>query len=75
MQFGEGLLALLDGRRLKAPVEIDVVYWEYGQGGGTVALEHSTGALDPAIARAAVVRAYNTRYGAAESDFEALIVA
>lgn len=75
VQFGEGLLALLAARRLKAPVYIDVAHWEYGKGGGTVVLEHSTGALDPAIAAAAIIRAYNTRYSATESDFDALLIA
>jgi hypothetical protein len=62
------------GRRSRRRSEIDSEFWEYGQGGGTVALEHSTGALDPAIAASGRRQGYNTRYDATESDFEALIV-
>lgn len=73
MQFGEGLLALMDGRKLKAPLYIDVAFWEYGQAGGKVELENPTGALDIAKARNAMLRAFNTRNGASETEFWALL--
>ncbi|WP_051030176.1 hypothetical protein [Nocardia takedensis] len=73
IQFGEGLLAQLTNRRLKAPVYIDVAFWEYGQLSGNVVLEDATGALDPAKAVIAILRAHNARYGASETDIDSLL--
>jgi hypothetical protein len=73
IQFGEGLLLLLEGQRLKRPVYIDVAFWSYEQSGGKVHLEAPEGGLDAQLARRALVSAYNSRYGANETTLQALI--
>ncbi len=66
------LLNLLEGRRLRQPVYLDVVVWNY---------EHAPGASSPRKVadvdvgrlKAAVLEGYNGRYGEAVSDFQTLI--
>jgi hypothetical protein len=65
------LLDLLEGKRLRQPVYLDVIVWNY---------EHGPGASSPRIVadvnvdrlRAAVIGSYNERYGEAIRDFRAL---
>jgi hypothetical protein len=73
IQFGEGLLTLLEGRHLRQPVYIDVAFGEYEQAGGQVQLEAPTGALDSAKAKKALLRAYNERYGTSESTLDTVL--
>jgi Cysteine-rich secretory protein family len=66
------LLRLLEGKRLRQPVYLDVISWNY---------EHSPGASSPrseidvdlAVLRTAVVDGHNERYGEAVTDFEKLV--
>jgi hypothetical protein len=66
------LLEMLGGKRLKQPVYIDVIAWNY---------EHMTGqatqpdhaSFDLSRLKAAVVDGYNTRHGTNVTDFEELI--
>ena len=74
-QFSEGLLKLLDERRASRPVYLDVVFWYYEQAGGRIDTEATDGALDPDLARGALVSAYNTRYGTEESALDAILTA
>jgi hypothetical protein len=73
IQFSEGLVALFEGRRLKRPVFIDVVFFEYEQAGGVVALDAPAGALDAVKAQTALLRAHNVRYGEAATDWAGLL--
>ena len=72
-QFGEGLIGLLDKRRPKQPVHIDVAYWYYEEAGGQVDEAATDGALDPDLASAALVSAYNNRYGTSAVSLEAIL--
>jgi hypothetical protein len=66
------LLNLLEGKRLRQPVYLDVIVWNY---------EHAPGASSPRsvvdvdlpMLRTAVVEGYNTRYGEAVRDFQSLV--
>jgi hypothetical protein len=66
------LLTLLAGKRLRQPVELDVIVWNYenGPGGSSPRIAAD---VDPARLRAAVVAAYNNRYGSSEQDFQRLL--
>ena len=67
------LLRMLVGKRLRKPVFLDVIVFNY---------EHAPGAVSPrresdvnlALLRASVVVGYNKRYGEFESDFNNLVV-
>jgi hypothetical protein len=69
--IADALLQLLNGKRLRQPVYLDVIVWNY---------EHAPGASSPRSVdevdlrrlRAAVVEGYNTRYGEAVTDFQRL---
>ena len=69
--IAQALLKALNGKRLVRPVYLDVIVWNY---------EHAAGGAPPArvedvdTARliAAVLEGYNTRYGAAVHDFDAI---
>jgi hypothetical protein len=71
--LAEALLNLLEGKRLRQPVYLDVIVWNY---------EHAPGASSPrdvaevdlSRLKAAVVEGYNTRYGEAATDFERLVL-
>jgi hypothetical protein len=70
--LAEALLTLLVGTRLRRPVYLDVIVWNY---------EHAPGASSPrnvaevdlSRLRAAVVEGYNTRYGESVTDFQRLV--
>jgi hypothetical protein len=70
--LANALLEMLDGKRLKQPVYIDVIAWNY---------EHMTGQanqayhanLDLSRLKAAVIEGYNMRYGTNWTEFEGLI--
>jgi hypothetical protein len=72
--MSEALVAMIDGNRLKQPVFLDVIVWNY---------EHAPGALSPRkvsevdslTLRAAILEGYNTRYGAAETSYESIVMA
>jgi hypothetical protein len=68
----EVLLTLLAGKRLKQPVELDVIVWNYENGPGGSSPRVAAD-VDPARLRASVVAAYNNRYGSAEQDFQRLL--
>jgi hypothetical protein len=72
-QFGEGLIELLDARRPRHPVHIDVAFWFYEDAGGRVDKIAPDGALDPGLASAALVRAYNSRYGTSAASLDAIL--
>ena len=71
--ISEALVAMIGGKRLKKPVFIDVIVWNY---------EHSTGAssprkvaeVDPLSLRAAILEGYNTRYGETIANYEGIVV-
>jgi hypothetical protein len=71
--LAEGLLKLLDGRRLRRPVFVDVVVFNY---------EHSPGNPSPRkvedvdfrVLEAAVVEGSNNRYGESVSDLRELLI-
>ena len=71
--LSEALLILLDGKRLRRPVFLDVIVFNY---------EHSPGNPSPrkvedvkfAVLKAAVVEGSNIRYGEAVSNFRDLLV-
>ena len=71
--LSEALLMLLDGKRLRRPVFLDVIVFNY---------EHSPGNPSPrkvedvnfAVLEAAVLEGSNTRYGEAVSNFRDLLV-
>jgi hypothetical protein len=71
--LSEGLLTLLDGKRLRRPVFLDVIVFNY---------EHSPGDPSPrkvedvkfAVLEAAVLEGSNTRYGEAVPNFRDLLV-
>ena len=70
--LAEALLDLLEGKRLRKSVYLDVIVWNY---------EHAPGASSPrniaevdlARLKAAVVEGYNTRYGESVTDFQRLV--
>jgi hypothetical protein len=68
-----GALAnLLDGKRLRRPIYLDVIVWNH---------EHTPGGSPPCSAadadllmlKAAEVEGYKTRYGEAVADFQSLV--
>jgi hypothetical protein len=71
--LAEALLRLLDGKRLRRPVFLDVIVFNY---------EHSPGNPSPrkvedvnsGVLEAAVVEGSNTRYGEAVSNFRDLLL-
>lgn len=70
--FAEALLQLLERRRLRRPVFIDVIAWNY---------DHVTGAVSPRklkdvnvdLLKRAIAEGYATRYGEPVANFEALL--
>lgn len=73
MQFSAGLVYLLEGRKLKRPVYVDVVFHDYGQLGGKVEIAIPEGNLDAEKVRSAIVSAHNVRYGENVSDWTSLL--
>jgi hypothetical protein len=70
--FAATLLKQLSGKRLRKPVYLDVIAWNY---------EHAPGGSSPrseaevnlALLKAAIVRGHNERYGQSVTDFEKLV--
>ena len=70
--IADALLKRLNGRKLRQPVFIDVIVFNY---------EHTPGVesprlledVDTALLEAAVVEGFNERYGADKTDFESLL--
>ena len=70
--LAEALLILLEGRRLRQPVHIDVIRAKYEDAPG-VSSPRSVADVDFARLRAAVVESYNERYGETVTDFQSLV--
>lgn len=70
--LAEALLKLLEGKRLRQPVFIDVIRSKYEDvlSGPS---PRSVVDVDFALLRAAILQAYNERYGEAVTDFERLV--
>ena len=66
------LLKLLRGKRLKRPVYLDVIVYNYEQATDSVS-PNKADTVDLAHLKTAVIMSYNTRYGMAVKDFDALI--
>jgi hypothetical protein len=66
------LLKLLEGQRLRRPVYLDVIVWNYEHAPGGSS-RRRVGDIDLARLRAAVVEGYNTRYGEGTTDFQKLV--
>jgi hypothetical protein len=70
--IAEALLEILDGRRFKRPIFVDVIAWNY---------EHAPGVASPrkrrdvkdAVLRAAVLEGHATRHGDAAAEFASLL--
>ena len=67
-----GRLKLLEGERLRQPVELDVIRSKYEDALGTSS-PRSMADVDLALLKAAVVDSYNERYGEAVRDFQSLM--
>ena len=66
------LLNLLEAKRLRQPVYLDVIVWNYEHAPG-VSSPRRVADVNVGRLRAAVVQGYNERYGEAASDFQALV--
>lgn len=66
------LLKLLRGKRLVCPVYLDVVVYNYEQVADLVSPSRAD-TVDLARLKTALIMSYNTRYGMAVTDFDALI--
>ena len=66
------LLKLLRGKRLKRPVYLDVIVYNYEQATDSVS-PNKADTVDLAHLKTAVIMSYNTRHGMAVTDFDALI--
>jgi hypothetical protein len=66
------LLKLLEGARLRQPVYLDVIAWNYEHAPGA-ASPRSESDVDLALLKAAVLEGHNERYGEAETDFDKLV--
>jgi hypothetical protein len=66
------LLALLDGKRLRQPVYLDVVIWNYEHAPGATS-PRSVADVDVDRLKAAVLQSFSERYGQAVGDFHALV--
>ena len=66
------LLKLLTAQRLKQPVYLDMIVYDYEQAAGSSSLT-SVDAVDLARLKAAVLKSYNNRYGGDASRFDELL--
>jgi hypothetical protein len=66
------LLNLLEGKRLRQPVYLDVIVWNYEHGPGASS-PRSVADVDVGRLRAAVLEGNNERYGEAVRDFQTLV--
>ena len=65
------LLNLLEGKRFRQPVYLDVIVWNYEDASG--ASPRSVADVDAGRLKAAVLKGYNERHGESARDFQALI--
>jgi DNA-binding SARP family transcriptional activator len=63
---------LLQGWRLKAPVYLDVIVWNYEHAPG-ITSPRSVADINPSVLKAAVLEGSNARYGTRVTDFEQLL--
>jgi hypothetical protein len=70
--LASALLRLLDGKRLRQPVYLDVIAWNYEHAPGATS-PRSESDVDLALLKAAVLEGHNERYGQAETDFDKLV--
>ena len=70
--ISEAMLDLLEGKRLRQPVYIDVIVWNYEHGPGASSPRRSAD-VDINRLRAAVLEGYNVRYGETVENFETLV--
>ena len=71
--LASALLKLLEGdKRLRQPVYLDVIAWNYEHAPGATS-PRSVADVDLALLKAAVVEGHNERYGEAVTDFEKLV--
>jgi uncharacterized protein with PIN domain len=70
--LAKALLDLLEGTRLRKPVYLDVIVWNYEHGPGASS-PRNIAEVDLARLKAAVVEGYNTRYGESVTDFQRLV--
>nr|MDT0661433.1 hypothetical protein [Micromonospora sp. DSM 115978] len=63
---------LRSGWRLKAPVHLDVIWWNYQQTPG-VADPRQVADVRPAVLRAAILQGYNARHGENVMEFDQLL--
>ena len=66
------LLKLLEGKRLRQPVYLDVIAWNYEHAPGASS-PRSESDVDLALLKAAVLEGHNERYGEAVTNFEKLV--
>jgi hypothetical protein len=66
------LLRLLEGKRLRQPVYLDVIAWNYEHAPGATS-PRSESDVDLALLKAAVLEGHNERYGEAVTDFDKLV--
>lgn len=71
--LSQSLLLTFDSKMLRRPVYLDVVAWNYEHTPG-VRSPRSVSDVDGALLRAAVLAAYNQRYGETVGDFDSLLV-
>lgn len=70
--LADALLLVLDGKRLRQPVYLDVIAWNYEHGPGASS-PRDVSQVDFTRLRAAVLEGYNTRHGQAVRDFHSLL--
>jgi hypothetical protein len=70
--LAEALLIVLDGKRLIQPVYLDVIVFKYEQA-AAIPSPRDISEVDFMVLRAAVVEAYNERYGETVGDFDSLL--
>ncbi|MDQ3696198.1 MAG: hypothetical protein M3464_21670 [Chloroflexota bacterium] len=70
--FADALLIVLDGKQLRQPVYLDVIVFKYEQAAGASS-PRDISEVDFGLLRAAIVEAYNERYGETVGDFESLL--
>jgi hypothetical protein len=66
------LLRLLEGRRLRQPVYMDVIAWNYENAPGATS-PRTVDDVDVGRLKAAVLEGYNSRYGEAISAFDEIV--
>jgi hypothetical protein len=66
------LLKLLEGKRLRQPVFLDVIVWNYEHSPGTPS-PRNPGNVNLELLKAALLEGYNERHGTAETDFQDIV--